>query len=400
MKGQAVISPLEPAMFDTLRSFEPELVEIRRSIHRHPELGFEESRTSDLVAEKLASWGYEVHRGIARTGVVGVLKAGHGNKSLGLRADMDALPIHEATAKPWASQIPNRMHACGHDGHTTMLLGAARYLAQTRNFDGTLNLIFQPAEEALGGAQAMVDAGLFRRFPCDALFGMHNMPGLPVGQFYFRTGAFMASADSLDITIHGKGGHGALPHTTVDPIVVAASITLALQTIVSRNVDTQHAAVITVGSIQAGDVANVVPATALMKLSVRALDRQIRKLLLSRIEDVVRLQAQSFGATATIETRHGTPVLVNDETQTRFAHGVAAKLFGEAKAHYGARPLMGSEDFAYMLDANPNGCYFFIGNGDGEGSCMIHNPGYDFNDGCLTPGAAMWVGLAEDYLKA
>ncbi|WP_283148743.1 M20 aminoacylase family protein [Silvimonas soli] len=386
-------------MLQSIRSFEPELIEIRRTIHRHPELGFEEVQTSDLVASKLASWGYEVHRGLAKTGVVGVLKAGTVSKTLGLRADMDALPIHEASAKPWSSQVPNRMHACGHDGHTTMLLGAARYLAQTRAFNGTLNLIFQPAEEALGGAESMVQAGLFDRFPCDALFGMHNMPGLPVGQFYFRSGAFMASADSLLVTITGRGGHGALPHTTVDPVVVAASITLALQTIVSRNIDTQQAAVITVGSIQAGDVANVIPGQAIMKLSVRALDRQVRKTLLERIGDVVRLQAQSFGATASIETQHGTPVLINDETQTRFAHGVAASVFGDEAAHYGARPLMGSEDFAYMLEANPNGCYFFIGNGDGAGSCMIHNPGYDFNDGCLTPGATMWAALAEAYLK-
>lgn len=377
----------------------PQLTAIRHDIHQHPELGFEEFRTSDLVADYLSSWGYEVHRGLAGTGVVGTLRVGDGVKSLGLRADMDALPIEENNGKSWSSSVPNRMHGCGHDGHTTMLLGAARYLAQTRRFNGTLHLIFQPAEETLGGGALMVEQGLFERFPCDAIFAMHNMPGLPVGEFFFRHGAFMASTDQFVVTVQGCGGHGAMPHLTVDPVLVASHIVVALQSIVSRNTDPLEAAVITVGSIKAGEAANVIPDSAEMRLSVRSLGREWRTELLTRIPALIQAQAQSFGATAIVNHINGAPVLVNDEAMTRFAHQVAQQQFGAARAHYGAKPLMGSEDFTFMLEAQPQGCYLLIGNGDGEGSCMVHNPGYDFNDECLTAGSHYWGALVEAYLK-
>lgn len=383
-----------------IKQFESQLCDIRHQIHQHPEMGLEEIETSNLVASKLTEWGYQVQRGMAKTGVIGTLKVGNGSKTLGIRADMDALPIHEASGKPWTSKIPNRMHACGHDGHTTMLLGAAKYLAETRNFNGTLHLIFQPAEEMINGGEMMVKEGLFEQFPCDAIFAMHNMPGFPAGEFYFQHGPFMASMDQFVITVNGCGGHGAMPHKAIDPVLVASHITTALQSIVSRNVDPLEAAVITVGSIIAGDAANVIPDRAVMKLSVRSLGRETRELLLKRIPALAQAQAESFGATADVKHINGTPVLINDETQTRFAHQVALKHFGEARVHYGAKPLLGSEDFAFMLDANPNGCYLIVGNGDkGEGSCMVHNPGYDFNDACLVPGSAYWSALTEAYLK-
>lgn len=383
-----------------IKQFESQLCEIRHQIHQHPEMGLEEIETSNLVAKKLTEWGYQVQRGMAKTGVIGTLKVGNGSKTLGIRADMDALPIHEASGKPWASKIANRMHACGHDGHTTMLLGAAKYLAETRNFNGTLHLIFQPAEEMINGGEMMVKEGLFEQFPCDAIFAMHNMPGYPAGQFFFQHGPFMASMDQFVITVNGCGGHGAMPNKAIDPVLVASHITTALQSIVSRNVDPLEAAVITVGSIIAGDAANVIPDHAVMKLSVRSLSRETRELLLKRIPALAKSQAESFGATAEVKHVNGTPVLINDETQTRFAYQVAQQQFGDDRAHYGAKPLLGSEDFAFMLDANPNGCYLIVGNGDkGEGSCMVHNPGYDFNDVCLVPGSAYWSALTEAYLK-
>lgn len=384
---------------ETIATYLPQLEAIRHDIHRHPELGFEEQRTRDLVVQKLTEWGYEVHCGLAGTGVVGTLRAGNGNRRIGLRADMDALPIQENNGKPWQSAIPHRMHACGHDGHTTMLLGAARYLAQTRNFNGTVHLIFQPAEEMLNGGAVMVEQGLFEQFPCDAIFAMHNMPGMPTGHFFFRHGAFMASMDQFTIEVNGRGGHGAIPHLAVDPVLVASHITVALQSIVSRNINPLDAAVITVGSIRAGEAPNVIPDSAEMKLSVRALSRDARDVLLKRIPEVAQAQAESFGASARVVHVNGTPVLMNDEAMTRFACDVASRQFGAERAHYGAQPLMGSEDFAFMLDAHPQGCYLIIGNGDGEGSCMVHNPGYDFNDECLAPGSEYWCALVESYLK-
>ena len=383
-----------------IRGFEEELREIRHQIHENPELGLQEFKTSALVAEKLRQWGYEVEQGLATTGVVATLKVGDGEKSIGLRADMDALPIYENSGKPWASKHPGLMHACGHDGHTTILLGAARYFAETRRFNGTLRLIFQPAEEMINGGEIMVKEGLFDRFPCDVIFGMHNMPGLPVGKFFFQPGALMASMDQFHITVRGCGGHGAIPHKAIDPVLVAAHITTALQSIVSRNVDPLEAAVITVGSIVAGEAANVIPDSAEMKISVRSLSRDTRQLLLTRIPALAQAQAASFGATAEVTHVNGTPVLVNDEEMARFAWQVACKTFGEDRAEFGIKPLMGSEDFSFMLEAQPKGGFPLFGNGDvGEGSCMVHNPGYDFNDASLVPASSYWGALVEAWLQ-
>ena len=383
-----------------IRGFEEELREIRHQIHENPELGLQEFKTSALVAEKLRQWGYEVEQGLATTGIVATLKVGDGEKSIGLRADMDALPIYENSGKPWASKHPGLMHACGHDGHTTILLGAARYFAETRRFNGTLRLIFQPAEEMINGGEIMVEEGLFDHFPCDVIFGMHNMPGLPVGKFYFQPGALMASMDQFHITVRGCGGHGAIPHKAIDPVLVAAHITTALQSIVSRNVDPLEAAVITVGSIVAGEAANVIPDSAEMKISVRSLSRDTRQLLLTRIPALAQAQAASFGATAEVTHVNGTPVLVNDEEMARFAWQVACKTFGEERAEFGIKPLMGSEDFSFMLEAQPRGGFLLFGNGDvGEGSCMVHNPGYDFNDASLVPASSYWGALVEAWLQ-
>lgn len=383
-----------------IRGFEEELREIRHQIHENPELGLQEFKTSALVAEKLRQWGYEVEQGLATTGVVATLKVGDGEKSIGLRADMDALPIYENSGKPWASKHPGLMHACGHDGHTTILLGAARYFAETRRFNGTLRLIFQPAEEMINGGEIMVKEGLFDRFPCDVIFGMHNMPGLPVGKFFFQPGALMASMDQFHITVRGCGGHGAIPHKAIDPVLVAAHITTALQSIVSRNVDPLEAAVITVGSIVAGEAANVIPDSAEMKISVRSLSRDTRQLLLTRIPALAQAQAASFGATAEVTHVNGTPVLVNDEEMARFAWQVVCKTFGEDRAEFGIKPLMGSEDFSFMLEAQPKGGFLLFGNGDvGEGSCMVHNPGYDFNDASLVPASSYWGALVEAWLQ-
>ncbi len=383
-----------------IRGFEEELRQIRHQIHENPELGLQEFKTSALVAEKLRQWGYEVEQGLATTGIVATLKVGDGEKSIGLRADMDALPIYENSGKPWASKHPGLMHACGHDGHTTILLGAARYFAETRRFNGTLCLIFQPAEEMINGGEIMVKEGLFDHFPCDVIFGMHNMPGLPVGKFYFQPGALMASMDQFHITVRGCGGHGAIPHKAIDPVLVAAHITTALQSIVSRNVDPLEAAVITVGSIVAGEAANVIPDSAEMKISVRSLSRDTRQLLLTRIPALAQAQAASFGATAEVTHVNGTPVLVNDEEMARFAWQVACKTFGEDRAEFGIKPLMGSEDFSFMLEAQPKGAFLLFGNGDvGEGSCMVHNPGYDFNDASLVPACSYWGALVEAWLQ-
>ncbi|WP_186101982.1 M20 aminoacylase family protein [Burkholderia gladioli] len=376
----------------------PEFVEIRRRIHAHPELAFEETGTGELVAGLLAQWGYEVHRGIGRTGLVGVLRAGDGQRTLGMRADMDALPIHEATGLPYASRRAGQMHACGHDGHTAMLLCAARHLAATRRFSGTLNLIFQPAEENFGGGKAMMDDGLFERFPCDAIFALHNMPGRAAGEMAFRSGPAMASCDRVTIRLKGVGGHGAMPHMARDPMSAAGSLMLALQTIVAREIDAQQAAVITVGSVQAGETFNIIPETVVMKLSVRALDAAVRAQLETRIGELVSGHAAAYGLGVEIDYDHGYPVLVNHEAPTEFAASIARAMLGEARVEMDAAPLMGSEDFAYMLEQRP-GCYALLGNGTGSrGGCMVHNPGYDFNDAILPIGASYWVRVAESWL--
>jgi len=381
-----------------IAAIEDEMIALRHEIHAHPELGFEEFVTSDLVAQRLTGWGYEVHRGLGGTGVVGTLKVGDGKQRLGLRADMDALPIHENTGLEYASRIPGTMHACGHDGHTAMLLAAAKHLAQSRNFNGTLHLIFQPAEEGLGGAKRMLDEGLFERFPCDAVFAMHNMPGFPTGKLGFRAGPFMASSDTVIIDIDGRGGHGAMPHKAIDPVVVCANVVLALQTIVSRNVPPLDMAIVTVGAIHSGDAPNVIPQTAQMRLSVRALRPEVRDLLEARITGLVHAQASAYGATARIDYQRRYPVLVNDEAMTALAQDVARDWLGEEGLIHDMAPLTGSEDFSFLLERCP-GSYLIIGNGDGEGGCMVHNPGYDFNDDCLATGAAYWVQLAERFLR-
>ncbi len=342
----------------------PEAIELRHHIHQHPELAFEERATSDLVAERLAAWGYEVHRGLAGTGVVGRLRHGSGPKCLGIRADMDALPIVEATGLPYASRHHGKMHACGHDGHTATLLAAARHLAQTRRFNGTLHLIFQPAEEGGGGAKRMVDEGLFQKFPCDAVFALHNAPGQPVGTLALRSGPTLASADRVVITIKGRGGHAAMPHYSADPIVAGSSIVMALQSIVARNVDPLQPAVVTVGMFQAGTVNNVIPGTATLELSVRALDREVRKTLRQRITDIATAHAAGLGCAAEVDYQEGYPVLVNTEAETAFAARVAAELLGPERVWLDKPAVMGSEDFAFMLEHRP-GCYLFLGNGDG-----------------------------------
>jgi hippurate hydrolase len=387
-------------MRDALVDRVGEFVQLRRDIHRHPELAFEEHRTSDLVATKLEGWGYAVHRGLGGTGVVGTLQRGTSARSLGLRADMDALPIEEATGVAWTSSKPGLMHACGHDGHTAMLLAAAKAMASDASFDGTLNLIFQPAEEGGGGAVRMMADGLFDVHPCDAVFALHNMPGVPQGHFVFRDGAAMASSDYVTIRVHGTGGHGAMPHRAADPLVAASSIVMALQTIVARNVDPLHTAVVTVGALHAGQANNVIPALATLELSVRALDAEVRRLLEQRIKALVAAQAESFGVTAEIDWRPGYCVLVNSVPETDFARQVARDLVGPERVTLQGPALTGSEDFAFMLEKIP-GSYLLIGNGDGDsaGACMVHNPAYDFNDDNIAIGAAYWVALVERYLS-
>jgi hippurate hydrolase len=380
-----------------------EFIRLRRDIHRHPELGFEEHRTAALVADKLEGWGYAVERGIGGTGVVGCLVRGDGRRRLGLRADMDALPITEASGREWASARAGVMHACGHDGHTAMLLAAARHLAEQGRFSGTLNLIFQPAEEGGGGALRMIDDGLFERHPCDAIFAMHNMPGIPQGRMVMREGAMMASSDYATIILSGVGGHGGMPHKAVDPLVAAAGIVMALQTIVARNIDPLEPAVVTVGALHAGEANNVIPATARLELSVRALGRDARATLERRIRELVDFQARSFGVTADIQWRSGYSVLVNTPAETAFAREVALELLGPDQVTVQGAPLTGSEDFAFMLERVP-GSYVLIGNDGGASDagapCMVHNPGYDFHDGNIAVGSAYWVLLAERFLRA
>lgn len=394
------------SLLDTLTARVAPFVALRHDLHRHPELGLQEFRTSALLAEQLESWGYSLTRGLATTGFVAQLVRGKGTKRLGLRADMDALPIQEANTFAHCSVHAGVMHACGHDGHTAMLMAAAKHIAEEVDFSGTLNLIFQPAEEHPGGAQLMIAQGLFEQFPCDAVFAAHNMPGIAAGQLVFIEGPAMASSDDVTITLTGLGGHGAMPHRAQDPIVAAASIVMTLQTIVSRNVDPLHTAVITVGSLIAGKANNVIPASARLELSVRALDRGVRDLLQERITALVSAQAQSLGVQAHIDYKRDYPVLVNTAAETELARQVGIELLGAERVTHQGQPLTGSEDFAFMLEHCP-GSYFMIGNGTGEGTgegdaahaCMVHNPGYDFNDDILPVGAAFWALMTQRYLR-
>ena len=374
-----------------------DLVEMRRHLHANPELSFEEHETAAYVAERLESWGYEVTRNVGGLGVVGRLRQGEGGRSIAIRADMDALPIQEATGLPYASTTNGKMHACGHDGHTTMLLGAAEYLARTRHFNGTVNLIFQPAEEAGkgSGAQAMIDDGLFERFPCDAIFGLHNHPGAPAGTFLMRSGPLMAAADTATITITGRGGHASRPHLTVDPIVVAANMVMTLQTIVSRNVNPTETAVVTVGTIHGGTASNVIPESAEIAVSIRSFSKEVRDTLERRVRDIATSTAGAHGASVAIDYERGYPVVINSEEETAFATEVVKELVGEDKV--GVCPMIpGSEDFSYFLEHKP-GCFLRLGNG--ENSAILHSSKYDFNDDSLTTGAAMWARLAERFLS-
>ncbi len=390
IKPASVADQIEIAIADYLS----EIIALRHDLHRYPELAFQEHRTSKKVASLLAEWGYDVVSGIAGTGVVATLKRGDGQRSLGIRADMDALPIEEVTGLDYASSNPGVMHACGHDGHTSILLAAARYLAESGRFSGTLRLIFQPAEEIGAGARKMLSDGLFDRFPVDAVFGLHNWPGVPTGQFGFVAGPAMASVDQAVIKIVGKGGHGAEPHRAVDPVLASASFITALQSVVSRNIDPQDMAVATVGSIHAGSASNVIPESVEMKLTMRAFSEQVRTRLQERIPALARAQAESFGAVAEVNYRLGFPALVNHADETAFARNVALTALGTAAVETDFRPRTASEDFAFLLKAKP-GSYLFVGNGD---SAPLHSAQYDFNDAIIAPAARYWVRLAETFL--
>lgn len=386
-------------LIDEILHHEAEMIAIRQDFHAHPELGFEEHRTSSKIVQLLQGWGYNVHRGLGVTGVVGSLKVGNSPRHLGLRADMDALPMQEYSGVPFSSQQPGRMHACGHDGHSAILLSAARYLAENRQFDGTLHVIFQPAEEGLGGASRMIEEGLFTRFPCDAIFALHNAPQLPLGMFMALPGPMLASSDSATIRIYGKGGHGSTPENCIDPVVVGSAIVMALQTIVARNINPQDAAVITVGSLIGGSTYNVIPDSAELKLTIRALTPAAREQLKQRIIVLVTAQAASFGARAEIEYQFLHPVLVNHQKETRFALEVAAETFGSEQVispERGQR-AMGSEDFAFMLEQRP-GCFLAMGTGTGGEDPGLHHPGYRFNDRAIAIGATFWARLAQRFL--
>jgi len=391
-------APLPLPALDEVRAHEAEMIAIRHRIHANPELAYQENATADLVAECLQRWGYEVHRGLGVTGVVGTLKVGTSTRRIGLRADMDALPIQEDSGKPWASKVFGKMHACGHDGHTAMLLSAARHLAATQRFDGILHVVFQPAEEGQAGARKMLEDGFLDLFPCEAMFGMHNAPGLPAGKFAAVPGFALASSDTALIKVRGRGGHGAMPQHSTDCVVAASSLVMALQTIVSRNVPPLQVGIVTVGAFLAGDAPNVIPGEAELRLTVRAFHPDVRDLLQRRITEIAHAQAAVHGCTAEVEYQRGYPVLHNHAKETNFCLQVVRDWLGEAGL-LPAEPVTGSEDFAFFLEKVP-GCYVFIGNGVGsEGGCMVHNPGYDFNDACLSTGASYWVKLAETYLK-
>jgi amidohydrolase len=381
---------------DCIKAFHDEMTTWRRDLHAHPELGFEEHRTSEFVATKLAEFGCTVHRKVGKTGVVGVLQTGNG-PAIGLRADMDALPIEEATDLPYKSKHAGKMHACGHDGHTTMLLGAARYLAETRNFDGTVHFIFQPAEEGLGGAKAMLDDKLFERFPCDSVFGMHNTPGLALGKFAIRPGPMMAGGAFFDITVTGRGSHGARPEAGIDPLLAACHITTALQAIVARNISPTDTAVVSVTAIHAGDAYNVIPQTAVMRGTVRTFNPSTMNQIEEAMQRTVKGIAAGLGATAEVDFRALFAPLVNNPKEAEFMADAATDLVGKDHVNRNRSSVMASEDFAFMLEARP-GAYINIGNGDAKGSCPVHNPGYDFNDAALPLGASLYARIVEKKL--
>jgi amidohydrolase len=381
-------------IINRIADFHPEITAWRRDIHAHPELGYDVDRTAATVADKLKGFGCdEVVSGIGRTGVVGVIRGGKGAASrvIGLRADMDALPIEEAGELPYKSTVPGKMHACGHDGHTAMLLGAARYLAETRNFAGTAVVIFQPAEEGGGGGRAMVQDGLMERFRIEEVYGMHNYPGMPVGEFALRSGPLLASADRLTIEIEGRGGHAAKPHLAIDTVLVGAQIINQVQSIVARNVDPLEAAVISICVFQAGSTDNVIPQTALLRGTARSLTPQVRDLLERRLHEVVEGTARLYGAAARLTYRRDYPVTRNHDRQAKFAASVATQVVGGERVDDQVAPVMGAEDFSFMLEARP-GAFIFVGNGDSAG---LHHPCYDFNDEVIPIGTSYWVRLVE-----
>ncbi|MBY0336774.1 MAG: amidohydrolase [Acetobacteraceae bacterium] len=385
-------------VINRIADFAPEMAEWRRTIHQHPEICYEEVKTSDLVAAKLAEWGIEVHRGIATTGLVGVLRNGSSGRSIGLRADMDALPMPEETGLSYASKVPGKMHACGHDGHTTMLLGAAKYLAETRNFDGTVHFIFQPAEEGGAGGKVMVQEGLFSRFPCDSVYGVHNDPELKLGECSVVAGPVLAASDRLEILVSGVGGHAARPHTTIDPVLVGAQIVVALQAIVARRVDPLDSAVISLCQFHAGTASNVIPETAEIKGTVRTLRPETQDEMERLITRIAEGTAAAHGAEARVTYRRGYPPTVNHAAETERAALAAAKVMGTERVIRDRLPKMGGEDFSFMLLERP-GCFVNLGQADGaKGAVPVHNTKYDFNDDLLPVGASFFAALVEQEL--
>jgi hippurate hydrolase len=385
-------------IINRIADFSEDLTEWRRDLHAHPELGFEEVRTSEIVAGKLAEWGIEVTRGIAGTGLVGTLRTGTSDRSIGIRADMDCLPMEEDNSFDYRSQNPGRMHACGHDGHTTMLLGAARYLAETRNFDGTVHFIFQPAEEGGGGGRVMVEEGLFKRFPCDAVYGAHNDSTIPIGQMTAVVGQVCAAADMFSITINGRGGHAARPHRAIDPVLIGSHIVVALQSVVARRVDPLDAAVLSICQFHAGSAGNVIPESATLNGTVRTLREEVRDEMEKLMRSVIEATATAHGGQAVLNYERGYPPVVNSAAPTERAALAAAKLLGEAKVIRQRPPGMGGEDFAYMAQAVP-GCFVRIGQQGAErGRVPAHHPAYDFNDDILPIGASFWSTLVEQEL--
>jgi hippurate hydrolase len=380
-----------------IERYQNEMTSWRRDIHAHPEIAFEEHRTARIVAEKLESFGIEVETGIAGTGVVGTLKKGRGNRAIGLRADLDALPIHEANDFDHKSKHDGKMHACGHDGHTCMLLGAAKYLAMSGDFEGTVNFIFQPAEENEGGGRAMVEAGLFDKYPVESVFGMHNIPGMAVGTFAIKSGPMMAAFDMFKLKIIGRGGHAAMPQFTIDPIVIGTKIVEAYQSIISRFCDPQDSVVLSVTQFHAGDAYNVIPNEVEISGCTRCFSPKIQERLEVQMSHMATDICSAYGATCEFTYERRYPPTINSEMESEIAGQVASDIVGPEAVNLNPRPAMGSEDFAFMLMEKP-GSYIWIGNGDGEGSCMVHNPGYDFNDDILALGATYWVRMVENIL--
>ncbi|MQR02311.1 M20 aminoacylase family protein [Glaciimonas soli] len=394
-------------LIEPIIQFHAEIQAIRRDLHAHPELCYEEQWTSDLVAKKLTEWNIPIIRGLGKTGVVGIIKNGNSGRAIGLRADMDALPMQELNTFTHASQNQGKMHACGHDGHTAMLLGAAHYLSQHRHFDGTVYVIFQPAEEGGAGAQRMIDDGLFEQCPMEAVFGMHNWPGMPTGLFGVTPGPMMASSNEFEVTIKGKGSHAAQPHNSIDPVVVAVQIAQSWQTIVARNIDPNDPAVLSITQIHTGSATNVIPDEATLIGTVRTFSIDVLDLIEQRMFEIAQHTAAAFNAQVDFRFHRNYPPLINHPKETAFAVEVMQAMSGADNVHATIKPTMGAEDFAFMLQHKP-GCYVFLGNGTGAhrdvghglGPCNLHNASYDFNDELLPIGASYWVNLAEAYLRA